>query len=295
MLSPEIHDKVRQIEIKTSRLVTEVMANQFRSAFKGHGMEFEEVREYQPGDEVRFIDWNVTARMNHPFVKKFVEERELTVMVVVDVSASGRFGSQAQSKRELAAELACVLALAANRSQDKVGLVLFTDTVEVFVPPRKGRRHVLRVVRDILHHPPRRKGTRLEAALEFLTRISTRKAVVLLLSDFLDPLPLKPLRQAHRRHDVVAVQITDPHEHALPSLGRVLLEDAETGAVAEIHTGRAGPREVFARERAEAQADLSVQLRNLGIDTFCVQTGQDYVRSLSRFFEARARRRMRRG
>nr|MSU41060.1 DUF58 domain-containing protein [Pedosphaera sp.]MSU43119.1 DUF58 domain-containing protein [Pedosphaera sp.] len=294
MISPEIHDKVRQIEIKTSRLVTEVMASQFQSAFKGHGMEFEEVREYQPGDEVRFIDWNVTARMNHPFVKKFVEERELTVMVVVDVSGSGRFGSQAQSKRELAAELACVLALAAHRCQDKVGLILFTEEVELYVPPRKGRRNVLRVVRDILHHQPRRSGTRLDAALEFLTRVSTRKAVVILLSDFLDPLPLKPLRQAHRRHDLVAVQITDRHENELPALGRLLLEDAETGHVAEINTGSASRRESFARQRQEEQAELQTHFSNLGIDTLCVQTGVAYVQALSRFFEKRTRRRTRR-
>src|SRR5881392_4152359 len=232
MIPREILKKIRQIEIRTNRLVSETLAGQYHSVFKGQGMNFDEVREYQPGDEVRTIDWNVTARMNHPFVKKFVEERELTLMLVVDVSASGLFGSRQQSKRELAAEIASVLAFSAIRNNDKVGLILFSDEVEKFIPPRKGRKHVLRVIREILFSEPRRRGTDLNAALEFLLRVTPHHAIVVILSDFLEPHSTNPmarfrrqitpggspslahssytaLRQANRRHDVVAVQITD--------------------------------------------------------------------------------------
>lgn len=292
MVPPELLAKVRQIEIKTNRLVTELLSSQYTSAFKGHGMEFEEVREYQPGDDVRFIDWNVTARMNAPFIKKFVEERELTVMVAVDLSGSGRFGSSGQSKRELAAELACVLALAANRNHDKVGLILFTDEVELFVPPKVGKRHALRVVREILHHQPRRAGTDLKAPLEFLARIQTRKTVSVLISDFLDPIPEKPLRQANHHHDLVAIQVTDRHESELPRLGRLALEDAETGEVAEVHTSRVG--RMFTERRAVEQEALEDQLRRLGIDLIRTQTSQPWMRELKRFFELRERRRTRR-
>ncbi|MBR90859.1 MAG: DUF58 domain-containing protein [Verrucomicrobiales bacterium] len=288
MVPTELFAKVRQIEIKTNRLVTELLSSQYTSAFKGHGMEFDEVREYQPGDDVRFIDWNVTARMNTPFIKKFVEERELTVMLAVDLSGSGRYGSGEQSKRELAAEMASVLALAANRNHDKVGLILFTEEVELFVPPRTGKRHSLRVVREVLHHQPRRRGTDLRAPLEFLSRISARKTVAILISDFLDALPEKPLRQANRRHDVVAIQVSDPGEHTLPLVGRVALEDAETGEVIELSTRQA---DTFAAKRAEEQALLEEDLGRLGIDSLSLRTGEDYVRPLSRFFAVRERRR----
>ena len=292
MVPPELLAKIRQIEIKTNRLVTELLSSQYTSAFKGHGMEFEEVREYQPGDDVRFIDWNVTARMNAPFIKKFVEERELTVMLAVDMSGSGRFGSGSQSKRELAAELASVLALAANRNHDKVGLILFTEDVELFVPPKVGKRHSLRVVREILHHQPQYRGTNLTAPLQFLSRITTRKTVAILISDFLEELPEKPLRQANRRHDVVAIQVTDRYEHELPRLGRLALEDAETGEVAEVATGSHGA--AFVEQRAAEQEALEEQLRRLGIDSLRVQTGEDYIRPLSRFFDMRERQRSRR-
>jgi uncharacterized protein (DUF58 family) len=227
MIPREILKKIRQIELRTSRLVSETLAGQYHSVFKGQGMNFEEVREYQPGDEVRAIDWNVTARMNHPFVKKFVEERELTVMLVVDLSGSGLFGSTEQSKRELAAEIASVLAFSAIRNNDKVGLILFTDIVEKFIPPRKGRRHVLRVIREILFSEPTRRGTNLNVALEFLIRVTNHRAIVVVLSDFqgqtipraemaahlrrrvilskLSGSLLGTLRRASRRHDVVAV------------------------------------------------------------------------------------------
>src|SRR5262245_49820823 len=273
MIPREILKKIRQIELRTNRLVTETLGGQYHSVFKGQGMNFEEVREYQPGDEVRSIDWNVTARMNHPFVKKFVEERELTLMLIVDVSGSGLFGSGEQAKRELAAEIGSVLAFSAIRNNDKVGLILFTDEIEKFMPPRKGRRHVLRVIREILFFEPRRKGTNLSAALQFLSRVISHKAIAVVLSDFLDETGptnaprsrLGPasagtagpargglgsagqsmmalgcyaaLRQANRRHDVVAVQIADRFELELPALGRLLLEDAETGKVVEVNTG----------------------------------------------------------
>ncbi len=316
MIPREILKKIRQIELRTNRLVSETLAGQYHSVFKGQGMNFEEVREYQPGDEVRAIDWNVTARMNHPFVKKFVEERELTLMLVVDLSGSGLFGSGDQSKRELAAEIASVLAFSAIRNNDKVGLILFTDEVEKFMPPKKGRRHVLRVIREILFYEPRRRGTNLDAALEFLSRVTAHKAIAVVVSDFLGedvavPSPAVParratagtptplaqatytaLRQANRRHDVVAVHITDRHEMELPALGRLVLQDAETGEVVEVHTGDASKRDAFARRQAAAQAELVRLFRSARIDSIQLRTDKPYAIELGRFFEAREKRRL---
>ena len=313
MIPRDILKKIRQIELRTSRLVSETLAGQYHSVFKGQGMNFEEVREYQPGDEVRAIDWNVTARMNHPFVKKFVEERELTLMLVVDLSGSGLFGSGEQSKRELAAEIASVLAFSAIRNNDKVGLILFTDEVEKYMPPRKGRRYVLRVIREILFHEPRRRGTNLNAAIEFLTRVSSHRAIAILISDFLGsnspgqfvrpqrpgfslPQPLGPstfaaLRQANRRHDLVAVQIVDRYEMEMPALGRLVLKDAETGEVMEINTGDARKRAAFAQRRQEAQTELVRQFRSARIDSIELRTDQSYAAALGRFFETREKRR----
>ncbi len=319
MIPREILKKIRQIELRTNRLVTETLGGQYHSVFKGQGMNFEEVREYQPGDEVRAIDWNVTARMNHPFVKKFVEERELTLMLVVDVSASGLFGSGEQSKRELAAEIGSVLAFSAIRNNDKVGLILFTDEVEKYMPPRKGRRHVLRVIREILFFEPKRRGTNLTRALEFMNRVTDHRSIVVAISDFLDDTPpARPLkipalpgsggrpstdsimaqgcypalRQAHRRHDVVAVQIVDPHEMELPDLGRLILEDAETGRVVEVKTNPRA-RAAFKERRLQANADLGRLFRSAGIDSIQLLTGQPYGAALGRFFENRERRRAR--
>lgn len=291
MIPREILRKIRQIEIRTNRLVTETLAGQYHSVFKGQGINFDEVREYQPGDDVRSIDWNVTARMNHPFIKKFVEERELTVMLVVDVSGSGWFGSTTQSKRELAAEMASVLAFSAIRNQDKVGLLLFTDHVEQFIPPRKGRRHVLRVIREVLFHEPSRVGTDLRVALEFMLRVTPHRAVVVVLSDFIGALPATMLRQCNRRHDVVAVQIADRFELELPSLGRLVLRDAETGEVVEVNTGDDRRRATFAMRQGRAQADLARLFRSLGIDAIHLRTDEPYVGTLGRFFEAREKRR----
>ena len=294
MIPRELLQKVRQIEIRTRRLVSNSLAGQYLSVFKGQGLHFDEVREYQPGDEVRFIDWNVTARMHQPFVKQFVEERELTVLLVVDLSASGRFGSADQSKRELAAEIAAVLALAAVRNHDNVGLVLYTDRVEHFVPPQRGQRHVLRLVRDILHAEPTHRGTRLRTALEFIERVTLRRSVMVLLSDFLDDLPLRALRRAHQRHDVIAVQVVDRHEEELPDLGHLVLEDAETGEVLELNTGDARRRNAFAAQRATAQAGLEKQFASLGIDSLTVRPGEPYTRELHRFLQARHQRQQRR-
>jgi uncharacterized protein (DUF58 family) len=316
MIPREIIKKIRQIEIRTNRLVSETLAGQYHSVFKGQGMNFDEVREYQPGDEVRSIDWNVTARMNHPFIKKFVEERELTLMLVVDVSGSGLFGSRSQSKRELAAEIASVLAFSAIRNNDKVGLILFTDEVEKFIPPRKGRRHVLRVIREVLFFEPKRRGTDLNGALEFLIRVTPHRAIAVIISDFLGSpaVPskarstrLRPqmmlleslaqasfpmLRQANRRHDVVAVQITDPYELELPALGRLVFNDAETGEVVEVNTNDTRKRAAFAERQTRAQAELARLFRAAAIDAIQLRTDQPYAIGLARFFETRERRRL---
>jgi uncharacterized protein (DUF58 family) len=315
MIPKEILKKIRQIEIRTNRLVTETLSGQYHSVFKGQGMNFDEVREYQPGDDVRTIDWNVTARMNHPFVKKFVEERELTVMLVVDLSGSGLFGSGIQSKRELAAEIASVLAFSAIRNNDKVGLILFTETVEKFIPPRKGKRHVLRVIREILCFEAKHRGTDLAQALEFLSHVTLHRTVAVILSDFLSPtgpvrfgsrgarpatdgVPLtlsqeamSALRQANRRHDVVAVQIADKYENELPALGRLILKDAETGEVVEVNTGDSRRRHLFAERRLKAQEELKRSFITLGIDTIPLRTDEAYAGALGKFFEAREKRR----
>lgn len=309
MIPREILKKIRQIELRTNRLVTETLGGAYHSVFKGQGMNFDEVREYQPGDEVRSIDWNVTARMNHPFVKKFVEERELTLMLVVDLSGSGVFGSAEQSKRELAAEIASVLAFSAIRNNDKVGLIVFTDEIEKYIPPKKGRRHVLRVIREILFFEPRRQGTDIDGALQFLNQVVTRRAIVVLLSDFLlseftadakSPAGQAALRglqsglkQANRRHDLVAVQITDPYELELPALGRLVLEDAETGEVVELNTGNPHHRAAFAQRQADTQAELLRVFRLAGVDAIRLRTDQPYGVSLTKFFETRERRRQR--
>ncbi len=301
MIPREILKKIRQIEIRTNRVVTESLAGAYHSVFKGQGMNFDEVREYQPGDDVRAIDWNVTARMNHPFIKKFVEERELTLMLVVDVSGSGLFGSRGQSKRELAAEIASVLAFSAIRNSDKVGLILFSDEVEKFIPPRKGRSHVLRVIREVLFFEPKKRGTNLNAALEFLIRVQSHKAVTVVVSDFITAdgggaMPKAAqtiLRQTNRKHDVVAVQITDRHELQLPALGRLILEDAETGEVIEVNTGNASSRDAFALRQQKQSGELVKQLRSSGIDFIQLRTDEPYGAALGKFFETREKRRAR--
>src|ERR1700738_3686630 len=286
----EILKKIRALEIKTRGLVETAFAGDYHSVFKGRGMNFEDVREYQPGDEIRTIDWNVTARMGSAFVKKFTEERELTVMLIVDVSASGNFGSTTQSKRELAAELACLLAFSAIRNNDKVGLLLFTDRVELFIPPKKGRSHTLRLIREILFFEPFGRGTDPALALDYLNRIVTRRAVVFFISDFQTPDFSHTLAVSGRRHDFIAIYIRDEREWALPNIGIITLEDAETGEQIEINTADRGPRTRFSDLADEKAHELSRTLRRNNIDAITLRTSEDYLPALRSFFKLRERR-----
>ncbi|HEY2367077.1 MAG TPA: DUF58 domain-containing protein [Polyangiaceae bacterium] len=296
----EIVGKVRQIEIRTRRLVNDAVAGHYHSVFRGRGIDFDEVREYVPGDDVRTIDWNVTARAGHPFVKKFREDRELTILLLVDVSGSLDFGSTGTSKRELEAELASVLALSATRNNDKVGLVLFTDEVETYLPPKKGRFHVLRVVREILGARPKHGGTNVERALRFANEVTQRRAIVFLLSDLLSPATgparLAALRDAvrlvQRRHDLVAMHIHDPREMTLPDVGVLTLEDAETGELVEIDTGKARVREKFATLAEARRIETARTLRREGVDCLEIDTGKPYLPPLMSFFKNRERRLM---
>jgi uncharacterized protein (DUF58 family) len=291
--------RMRQLEIRTRRLVNETLVGEYHSVFKGRGMDFDEVREYIAGDEVRTIDWNVTARAGRPFVKKFTEERELTILLVVDISASGNFGSGAQSKRDLAAELASLLAFSAIRNSDKVGLLLYTDRVEQFLPPKKGRRHVLRVVREILFHEPVGRGTDGVKALDVVNHVLHRRAIVFMISDFQspgDPARDAPemrraMRQTNRRHDLVAVHIEDARERTLPNLGVLALQDSETGAVIELDTANPNVRSRFEREAAERVRNLVNDFRAEGVDTLELDTNAPYLPALQRFFKSRERRR----
>ena len=293
----EILKKVRAIEIRTNRLVNDSLAGQYHSVFKGRGMDFNEVREYLPGDEVRTIDWNVTARTGHTFVKKFTEERELTIMLLVDVSASGNFGSGTQSKRQMAAELASVLAFSAIRNSDKVGLILFSDQIEQYIPPKKGRQHVLRVIREVLCFEPHFRGTDIVRALDFANQITNRRAIMFLVSDFELPNQDQALaevrravRLASRRHDVVALQVHDQHELGLPDVGQLAIEDAETGELVELNTADARVRARFA-ELAQARVDdLRHALASEGVDSLSFNTRESYEPALRSFFKDRARR-----
>jgi uncharacterized protein (DUF58 family) len=286
----EILKKIRALEIKTRGLVETAFAGDYHSVFKGRGMNFEDVREYQPGDEIRAIDWNVTARMGNAFVKKFTEERELTVMLVVDVSASGNFGSATQSKRELAAEVACLLAFSAIRNNDKVGLILFTDRVELFIPPKKGRSHTLRLIREILFFEPKGRGTEPALALDYLNKIVTRRAVVFFISDFQAPDFSRALAVSGRRHDFVAIHIHDERERVLPNIGIITLEDAETGDQIEINTADRTTRTRFSSLVDEREHELARVLRWNNIDAIALQTGKDYLPQLRSFFKQRERR-----
>lgn len=286
----EILKKIRTLEIKTRGLVETVFAGNYHSVFKGRGMNFEDVREYQPGDEIRAIDWNVTARLGTAFVKKFTEERELTVMLIVDVSASGSFGSSTQSKRELAAEVACLLAFSAIRNNDKVGLLLFTDRVELFIPPKKGRSHTLRLIREILFFEPAGRGTDPALALDYLNRIVTRRAVVFFISDFQAPDFSHTLAVSGRRHDFIAVRIQDERETVLPNVGIITLEDAETGEQIEINTGDRNTRTQFSDLAEQNARDLTRTLRRNNIDAITLRTSEDYLPALRAFFKTRERR-----
>ncbi|HUW32187.1 MAG TPA: DUF58 domain-containing protein [Planctomycetota bacterium] len=291
MIPKEILKQVRRIQILTSRMVNDVMAGEYHSTFKGRGMEFDEVREYIPGDEIRTIDWNVTARTGVPYVKKFVEERELTVMLLVDASSSGKFGSVSKTKSEVAAELCAVLAFSAIKNNDKVGLIIFTDRIEKFVPPKKGRSHVLRVIREVLYFKPEGTGTNIAGALEYLKKVTRRKSVAFLVSDFLAEDYQRPLSIANKGHDLVAVTVTDPREIELPNIGFIELEDAETGELMLIDTRDSAFREQFTGLTSRKMRERDKVFRSSGIDSIDVRTNLPYVEPLRRFFRMREKRR----
>lgn len=271
-------------------MVNDILAGEYHSVFKGQGMEFEEVREYVPGDDIRLIDWNVTARTSVPHIKKLVEERELTVMLMVDASGSGRFGSVERFKNELAAELCAVLAFSAIRNNDKVGLIIFTDSVELYIPPDKGRRHVLRVIREVLFFKPTGRGTNIPEALHFLNGVTKRRAVAFLVSDFMADDFESPLAIANKRHDLIAVSVTDPREEVLPDVGLVNLQDAETGAEVLVNTRNKKFRSLYearARKRATDRDELFARTR---VDAIHVRTDEPYIDEIHRFFKMRERR-----
>jgi len=290
----DILKKIQRLELKTRGLVAATFSGQYRSVFKGRGMNFEEVREYQPGDEVRSIDWNVTAKYSEvhgaAYVKKFTEERELTVMLVVDVSASGEFGSVHLSKRELAAEVACLFAFSAIRNNDKVGLILFSDHVELFIPPKKGRIHTLRLIREILYFEPKGRGTQPAEALDYLNQVLHRRSVVFLISDFLTPDFSRQLAVTSRRHDLIAIPIVDPREEELPDVGRLTLEDAETGEQIEINTSDRATRLGYLKAVDQRTAERLRDFRRKRIDAISLKTDQDYLPALRSFFRTRERR-----
>ena len=290
MIPREILKQVRRIEISTRGLVNEVFSGEYHSVFKGRGMNFAEVREYQYGDDIRSIDWNVTARNGAPFVKIFEEERELTVMLLVDVSASGDFGSSTRMKAEIAVEICALLAFSAIKNNDKVGLVIFTDRIEKFVPPRKGRRHVLRVLRELLYHRPEHTGTDITAALDYLNHVQRKKAVTFLVSDFRDEGFEKALAVAGRRHDLIAVRLEDRREQVLPALGYLELEDPETGERVVVNTSSAEFRSRFGERVRDRRARLDRELRRSRVDVIDIDAGEPYVKPLMRFFQERARR-----
>jgi uncharacterized protein (DUF58 family) len=290
MIPREILRQVRRIEISTRGLVNEVFSGEYHSVFKGRGMNFAEVREYQYGDDIRSIDWNVTARNGSPFVKVFEEERELTVMLVVDVSASGEFGTRERLKGEVAVEICALLAFSAIKNHDKVGLIIFSDRIEKFVPPRKGRRHVLRVLRELLYHRPEGRGTDITGALEYLTHVQRKKAVTFLVSDFRDEGFEKALAVAGRRHDLIAVRLGDARERELPSLGYLELEDPETRDRVVVNTSDPQFRMAFATRVANERNELDRALRKSKVDVIDIETGEPYVQPLMRFFQDRARR-----
>ncbi|HSU54766.1 MAG TPA: DUF58 domain-containing protein [Candidatus Dormibacteraeota bacterium] len=299
----ELLASVRRIEVRTNRLVNDMMVGAYLSHFKGRGMDFEELREYMPGDEVRDIDWNVTYRMGRPFVKRYREERELAMVLAVDISASSAFGSLRRTKREFATEIAGTLAVSAARSSDKVALLLFTDKVELYLPPRKGRRHILRLIREMLFFEPKNRGTNIPAALAFLNHVLHRRSIVFLLTDFLHSFgsaaaqagvrrdALQEIGLTNARHDVICLHLHDPRESVLPAAGLLTVEDAETGELVELDSSRSAVRERYAAINAERLAELDRALRRAGVDTLRFSTAEAYAQTLQHFFETRRGRR----
>ena len=290
MLTSEQLKTVRKIQIRTSHLVSDLFAGQYQSVFKGQGMEFAEVRQYLPGDDVRSIDWNVMARTGEPHVKRFAEERELTVMLLVDSSASTHFGSVKQLKSEMAAEMAAVFAFSAISNNDKVGLMIFSDEVEQVVMPKKGTRHVLRVIREVLSFSPKGKGTDISAALEHLNKVTKRRCVTFIISDFLDDSARLALKIANRRHDVIAIVLDDPRDAELPDVGLIEFCDAESGESKVVDTSDARVREEFRRLAEESKLERTRMLRSVDVDAICVRTDQPYTEALLRFFRMRERK-----
>ncbi len=291
MIPPEILRQVRRIEIYTNRVVNETMAGRYESTFKGRGMEFDEVREYQPGDEVRMIDWNVTARTGRPHIKRFVEERELTIMFLVDLSRSMAFASVGQFKQRLAAELCAVLAFSAIKNHDQVGVILFSNRIERFIPPGKGSRHVLRVIREVLSCEPSGRLTNIPGALDYLNRVIKRKSVAFLISDFFDGDLRIPLTTANRRHDLIAVHLVDPRQEVLPAVGWLRLEDAENGKTVLVNSSSTAARQRYAGWANDHHVQVQRACRSSGVDCVEIRTDQPYIQPLLRFFTLRALRR----
>jgi len=285
-----ILQKVQRIQIVANRTVNDLFAGQYKSVFRGRGMEFDEVREYQPGDDIRTIDWNVTARTGTPFIKRFCEERELTVLFAVDASASGAFGSGQRSKLDLVVEVAAMLMFSALKNNDKVGLVTFCDAVLDYYPPRKGKANVLHLIRELISVEPVARPTSLAAALEFVSRVQKRRAVVFLISDFLAPQARETLALCNSRHDLVAVTVTDPREEVLPDVGFISLVDAETGQIVEVDTRHPRVRDLFAGRTARRAQERTIELRKVGVDELAIRTDEDYLKSIRRFFHMRERR-----
>jgi len=290
MIPKEILKKVKRIEIATRGIVNEVFSGEYHSVFKGRGMEFSEVREYQIGDDIRTIDWNVSARTGHPYVKVFEEERELTVMLLVDVSSSSNFGTATQMKGEIAAELCAVLAFSAIKNNDKVGLIIFSDKIEKFIPPRKGKQHVLRVIREILYFRPEDSQTDLNIALEYLIKVIRRRSIVFLISDFLTENYQKALQVANKKHDVIAMDIIDPREVELPNIGLIELEDAETGETILIDTTNAQVRSSFFVGSERDRLEREKFFKSIGVDNITIHTDRSYVEPIVKFFRMRAKR-----
>ncbi|MGD7653683.1 MAG: DUF58 domain-containing protein [Verrucomicrobiales bacterium] len=294
----EILGRVRRMEVRTSRLVDDSLAGRYASVFKGRGMDFDRVRDYVPGDDVRTIDWNVTARTGDPHVKLFTEERELTILFVIDVSASSDFGSVEDSKRELAAEAAGILAASAIRNRDKVGLILFSDDVELYIPPGKGRMHIMRIIRETLYFQPEHRGTDIAKALDFANQVTHRRSVIFLVSDFIIRNPLEDninklrakLQVSNRRHDVIALSVTDPSEDSLPNVGRIRIEDSETGQVVEIDTGNPRIRDAYATQSRTRRETTAKRIRTLGIDFLEFINGENWMPRLVSFFQNRRQR-----
>ena len=290
MISKDILKKIQQIQIHTRRLVSEAFVGEYHSVFKGRGMEFDEVREYQPGDEIRTIDWNVTARMGRPFIKRYVEERELTVMLLVDVSASGNFGSIKHLKNEVATEICAILAFSAIKNNDKVGMIMFTDKIEKFIPPKKGPKHVLRVIRELLCSQPTGKGTNISVALEYLNKINHRRTISFVVSDFIANDYAHALRIANKRHDMIAITIVDPREQELPNVGFVELRDAESGEILLLDTADSLARKEFGALNNRRRQEQSRLFRSMGVDEILINTNRHYVEPIVRFFRIREKR-----